>query len=217
MHLPELPPECRLIGVDDASLLAAMPVALRLQELERAPLLAVLQAGALLAPMQDWLAANQYPHPVIETVNAASLGQGPCVLAAPTSLLFAPSPDERIALGAMTSQSRVVLVAPGAEVALGHDAEVSAARLADLVGSGGLLDVSYVAPLGPQGRAYLELIEVVHHGVGPGAQQVVPDSLRAALMGKQGDIAVNLAARNRPPRISWATATFLWIQPSMCT
>lgn len=97
----------------------------------------------------------------------------------------------------------------GAEAAFGVDPAETDARLSRLVAHGGVLGVEAIGRYGTVGRHFVELVEHVHHLAGPTRQSVTADSLRAALFGRSGSVAVSLATRERPPRLS-PTTTLLW-------
>ncbi|MGF1465080.1 MAG: hypothetical protein ACFCGT_03005 [Sandaracinaceae bacterium] len=107
----------------------------------------------------------------------------------------------------------VALVAAGAEAAFDVAQDAVDAALARLVGHGGLLGVDALRRFDRLARTFLELSEEVSHAVGPEAQNLVADTLRAALFGRSGRVPVNLACRDRPPRIGPLTTLILWLDP----
>jgi hypothetical protein len=110
--------------------------------------------------------------------------------------------------------ARIALVGLGAEAAEGLDPARTSARLATLLASGALVDRTTLFPLDPLCRTWIELVEDVHHAVGPAAQRPIVDAIRAALFGRCGAIAVNLAARTSPAHVTLETATIVWIDPA---
>ncbi|MFK7990030.1 MAG: hypothetical protein AB8I08_28685 [Sandaracinaceae bacterium] len=87
------------------------------------------------------------------------------------------------------------------------------AQLAAEVGLGSVRAVEVIPRFGPVGRLFIEMVEHVHHRVGPMAQSTAADVLRASLFGRHGRIPVNLATRETPRAVGPAQTLVWWFDP----
>lgn len=87
------------------------------------------------------------------------------------------------------------------------------ASLAEEVGLGSVRAVEVIPRFGPVGRLFIEMVEHVHHRVGPMAQSTAADVLRASLFGRHGLIPVNLATRETPRAVGPAQTLVWWFDP----
>ncbi|AKF09025.1 hypothetical protein [Sandaracinus amylolyticus] len=189
-----------LIGAEPGALLAGATILLALHERGVPMHLAIACDDPLAAPLAKALADRGLPSEITraDTLDGAIVIGGARLL-----------DDARAA-----SAARIALVGLGAEACEGIDPARTHARLAALLAEGALVDRTPLFPLDALCRTWLELVEDVHHALGPAAQRPIVDAIRAALFGRCGSIAVNLAARERPAQVSLETATIVWIDPS---
>ncbi|UJR78484.1 hypothetical protein [Sandaracinus amylolyticus] len=189
-----------LIGTEPGALLAGATIVLALHERGVSIELATACEDPLAAPLSRALAARGLPGAIarVETLEGAIAIGGARLLDDPRA----------------PSAARLALVGLGAEACEGIDPARAHARLAALLAEGALVDRTPLFPLDPLCRAWLELVEDVHHALGPAAQRPLVDAIRAALFGRWGSVAVNLAARERPAQVSLETATIVWIDPT---
>ena len=82
--------------------------------------------------------------------------------------------------------------------------------LARLIGVGAIVGAHSIARFGTVGRLFVELVEHVHHELGPTEQSIAADTIRASLFGKHGELAVNLATRAAPVDVG-PLATLIWL------
>lgn len=197
-----------LVGTEPGALLAGATIVLALHERGRDVALATLSDDPLAAPLAAALEARGLPSAIVQCPDVSTLE-------APVALGSGRVLEETSLLEALAARShaRVALVGLGSEACQGIDpASVRRALAAHLAG-GALIDRTPLFPLDPLCRSWLELVEDVHHAVGPAAQRPIADAVRAALFGRHGEVVVDLAARERPAHVSLDTASIIWLDP----
>ena len=199
---PTHPPE--LIGTCEGALLAGVPILLALHERGIAARMSVLGEDPLAEALSKTLAARALPS-VIERAPDPSTSS---ILIGDGALLDHP------VLGELGPRALVAIVGLGAEACAGHDPARAPRALLACLAEGSLVHRSMLHPFDPIVRAWLEIVEDVHHAVGPALQRPIVDAVRAALMGRHGAVAVDLAARDRPAIVGLETATISWVRPS---
>lgn len=189
---------------------AAALIALRWREAGRTVGLALERTDDPLgAALEAWLAADPEPFARGDASIDALARDGAHVAVAfgGAAALLAPSAGERARIEAAAHVGgSVELVGLGAEAAGGHDPDRAEARLQAIAALGGLREVLAVRRFAGSGRLFVELVEVLQQASGPDAQNVLADTLRAALFGRSGRVPVSLRTRTHPPRIGPSTA-----------
>lgn len=178
-----------MVGLGAEELVGAAVVALALEGLADEVVLAHVGDGApWAAPMASWFAAQTHP---VEVRPFTGLDGFDRVYAVATHLR-APVPP---AIAAHPAATRA-LVGAGADAG---ELDATRAALMDLAAAGALREVVLIPRYERVGRALIELIEELHHAVGPERQSRVADTLRAALFGRHGRVPVSLVTREDPP------------------
>lgn len=152
-------------------------------------------------PMAEWWASQ--PVPVSITKFDTVEGFDQVHVASPT---FGPRLPAEVASHPRAS---IALVGTGARA---DTLDATHAAYVEKAAYGELLDVAAIPRFGRVGRALIELIEHVHHAVGPAQQSRVADSLRAALFGRYGRVPVNLECRDDPPALGPWTLLVTWFE-----
>lgn len=198
-----------LVGTEPGALLAGTTILLALRERGRD----VALASACDDPLAPALAAALAARGLASEIAAAG---DPSDLEAPIALGSGGLLEDRALSARLAARphARIALVGLGAEACEGVDPARVGAALAAHLAHGALVDRTPLFPLDPVCRAWLEIVEDVHHAVGPAAQRPIVDAVRAALFGRHGEVVVNLAARERPARVSLETASIVWLDPS---
>lgn len=198
-----------LVGLEPGALLAGATIMLWLQERRADFALATYGEDPLGAPLARALGARSLPSD-IAVIDALDRIEAPILIGAGAALDLASA-----LLGSQPRPpARIALVGLGAEVCAGVDPEHTAARLAACAAEGALIARTVLHPRGTLARAWLELVEDVHHAIGPARQLPIVDAIRAALFGKHGRVAVDLAARERPALVTPETASIVWLDPA---
>ncbi|MDQ3038058.1 MAG: hypothetical protein M3Y87_37040 [Myxococcota bacterium] len=201
-----------LVGLEPGALLAGATIMFWLQERGADFALATCGEDPLAAPLARALAARSLPA-AITVLDMLDGIEAPILIGAGGAI------DAALGLleGSPRSGARIALVGLGAEVCVGIEAERTAARLAACLAEGSLIDRTLLQPRGTIARAWIELVEDVHHEIGPARQLPIVDAIRAALFGKHGRVAVDLAARDCPALVTLDTASILWLDPARMT
>jgi len=199
---PSLPrPE--LVGTCEGALLAGVPILLALHERGIAGRMSVLGEDPLAPALSRTLAARALPSAIERATDPSG-----SILIGDGALL-----DHPVVAG-LGPRALLAIVGLGAEACAGHDPERAPRVLLGCLADGSLVHRAMLHPFDPIVRAWLEIVEDVHHAVGPALQRPIVDAVRAALMGRCGRIAVDLAARERPAIVGLETATISWVRPS---
>ncbi len=198
-----------VLGASPGELLAGAPVAIALHLRRQLGALEVWADGppgpidpAEAGPcgaMAEWWAQE-------EVTLARASGE----LTAPLLVLGGPErlrPDDPLVARAVAADpdATIAIAGLGAEAARGEDPRDARRRLVALAAHGGLLHAEPVLRFGAAGRAFVELIENVHHRLGPDGQLTAGDAVRAALFGREGRVPVNLATREVAPDLDLTT------------
>ena len=213
--LLSVPTRVLVLGVDGPeSLMAAAPIALGLEAAGHAVTIGAEPSNWADATA-EWYREQARPVNVVSwDGSASSLAAHPreLTLAVAGASILRPTGAVRAQLEVVRAGGRAAGIALGlgAEAALGADPADARARLAELGAIGAVLDTQAVLRFSTAGRHFVELVEHVHHRVGPEAQSVIADSLRAALFGRHGSVAVSLATRERPVALDPLT-TIAWL------
>ena len=190
--------------------LPAAVVALALEAAGHAPSILVRQdapgttpiapgGGSWAAALAEWYAEQERDVPILSWDGEDPIDADIRIAAGTGALLHRPPPAHCTA---------VAVIGPAPE---------DEASLSTLVAHGGVLAVELVARFGSVGRHFVEMVEHVHHRVGPTAQSTAADALRAALFGRHGQVPVNLATRESPVSIGPASTLVWWIDPEELT
>lgn len=178
-----------MVGLSAEELLGAAVVALTLEgQVEEVVLAHVGDGAPWAAPMASWWAGQAHPVAVGRYTSPDAFER----VIAVGSALDRELPDAI----ARHAGATFALVGAGA---FAEELEPTRRALMDAAAAGRLREVTLVERYGRVGRALIELIEEVHHAVGPDRQSRVADSLRAALFGRQGRVPVSLGTREDPP------------------
>lgn len=198
-----------LVGTEPGALLAGTTIVLALHERGRDVALATTCDDPLEAALAAALEARGLARGIERIANVSAL-------AAPIALGSGRLLEERATIEQLAScpHARLALVGLGAEACEGIDPARARAALATHLAHGALIDRTPLFPLEPVCRGWLEIVEDVHHAVGPAAQRPIVDAVRAALFGRHGDVVVDLAARERPAHVSLDTASIVWLDPA---
>lgn len=197
-----------LVGTEPGALLAGATILLALRERGRDVALATCCEDPLGPALAAALAARGLGGEIATVAD-------PSALEAPIALGSGKLLDDHPLLErfAERADARVALVGLGAEACDGIDPARVGAALATHLAHGALVDRTPLFPLDPICRGWLEIVEDVHHAVGPAAQRPIVDAVRAALFGRHGEVVVNLAARGRPAWVTLETASIVWLDP----
>lgn len=195
-----------LVGIEPGAMLAGATILFALQERGIEPRLATYGEDPLADSLSRALRARSLPFEIvrIETIEDV---EAPIVIGSGGAL-------DVIGTLRAPEHARLALVGLGAEVCAGIAPEHTAARLATCLADGSLIARTLLRPHDTVARAWIELVEDVHHEIGPARQLPIVDAIRAALFGRHGLVAVDLAARERPALVTLETASILWIDPA---
>lgn len=178
-----------VVGLSAEELIGAAVVGLALEGRADAVALAHLGDGApFAAPMAAWWAAQAHPVEVRPFEGTEGFDR---VVAVGSAL-------DRAVPEAIASHRGASFALVGAG-AFAHELEPTRRALMDAAAAGRLREAALIPRYERVGRALIELVEEVHHAVGPDRQSRVADTLRAALFGRQGRVPVSLATREDPP------------------
>lgn len=178
-----------VVALGAEELVGAAVVALALEGRATEVVLACVGDGApWAAPLAGWWAAQAHPVDVRPFTGAAGFDR---VYAVASALERAVPAEVRAHPDAWFA-----LVGAGAWA---DELEATRRGLVARAADGALREVALIPRYERVGRALIELIEEVHHAVGPTQQSRVADALRAALFGRAGRVPVSLATRDEPP------------------
>lgn len=197
-----------LVGMEPGALLAGATILFALEERGVHATLAIHGDDPLAAPLSRALRARSLPFEIAVAERLAEL-EAPILIGGGGALERA-----RALLEGASAHARIALVGLGAEACAGIDPAHTSALLAACLADGSLLDRTLLRPHDAVSRAWIELVEDVHHEVGPARQLPIVDAIRAALFGRHGRVAVDLAARERPAHVSLDTASIFWLDPA---
>ena len=178
-----------VVALGAEELFGAAVVALALEgRADRVVLACVGDGAPWAAPLAAWWSTQAHPVEVRPFESAAGFDRVYAVASAleravPAELRAHPDPW-------------FALVGAGAWAA---ELDATRAALMARAADGALREVVAIPRYARVGRALIELIEEVHHAVGPTRQSRVADALRAALFGRAGRVPVSLATRDDPP------------------
>lgn len=202
-----------LLGTEPGALLAGIVIAVALAERGVVARLATNIHDPLSAALSRTLAARSMPADIerVELPSIASSEEDGVIALGSGAML-----EDAALVSALAARetSLLALLGLGSEPCAGHDPDRSARRVMACLADGSLLDRTLLHPFDPAVRTWLEIVEDVHHAVGPGEQQPIVDVIRAALFGRHGPIAVDLAARERKALVTMESASIVWLRPA---